>query len=381
MVLSLPFLRSQFTTPSAEINKLQIEEALDNLKTNMFKVDSVGNGNPCNWPHTCDACHAAACNLYCQTDSAYLCFSCDECIHAANPQALQHHRVLVCSECENAPAAFTFKADAASLCISCNVEIHSANAIACRHNRVPVSPLTGLVYASSNTYYHCELPLPALTFDVGNEIVVYKTNEIIDEAEADSFLLLDPDNTENQTNSELMNSEAVEYLQSYQDEYSQQQSYGAHKGKNISDIFVPVPSVEARKIQQQEEQHNISFNGEYDNSRGAFINTPSSSQSVALSFMSDGISPKETTSELSCSYTRFQCGTTEILQNTSRVMPLQFNPTNREANKKIRNASRKAYAETRPRVKGRFARRSDIELEEDHLFSTEEYGYAIVLNN
>lgn len=256
----------------------------------MFKVDSVGDGYPCNWPRTCDACHAAACNLYCQTDSAYLCFSCDEYIHAATPQALQHRRVLVCSECENSSAAFTCKADAASLCISCDVEIHSANAIACCYNQVPVSPLTGLVYASSNTYYHCELPLPALTFDVGNEIVAYKTDEEIDEAEADSFLLLDPDNTENQTNSKLMNSEAVEYLQSveydsrtklqYQDEYSQQQSYSAHKGKNISDIIVPVPSVELRKIQQEEEQHNVSFNGGYDASRGAFINTPSSGQSV-----------------------------------------------------------------------------------------------------
>lgn len=256
----------------------------------MFKVDSVGDGYPCNWPRTCDACHAAACNLYCQTDSAYLCFSCDEYIHAANPQALQHRRVLVCSECENSSAAFTCKADAASLCISCDVEIHSANEIACCYNQVPVSPLTGLVYASSNTYYHCELPLPALTFDVGNEIVAYKTDEEIDEAEADSFLLLDPDNTENQTNSKLMNSEAVEYLQSveydsrtklqYQDEYSQQQSYSAHKGKNISDIIVPVPSVELRKIQQEEEQHNVSFNGGYDASRGAFINTPSSGQSV-----------------------------------------------------------------------------------------------------
>lgn len=197
--------------------------------------------------------------------------------------------MLVCSECENAPAAFTCKADAASLCISCDVEIHSANAIACHHNRVPVSPLTDLVYASSNTYYHCELPLPAPMFDVGNETVAYKTNEEIDEAEADSFLLLDPENTENQTNSELMNSEAVEYLEpveydsstklQYQDEYSQQQSYSAHKGKNISDIIVPVPSVEAQKI-QEEEEHNISFNGEYEASRAAFINTPSSSQSV-----------------------------------------------------------------------------------------------------
>ena len=255
----------------------------------MFKVDSIGDGYPCNWPRTCDACHAAACNLYCHTGSAYLCFSCDECIHAVTPQVLQHHRVLVCSECENAPVAFTCKADAASLCIGCDVEIHSANAIACRHNRVPVSPLTGLVYASSNIYCHCELPqLPAPMFDVGNDIVAYKTNGEINEAEADSFLLLDPENTKNQTNSELMNSEAVEYLEpveydsstklQYQDEYSQQQSYSAHKGKNISDIIVPVPSVEVRKIQEEEEEHNISFNGEYEASRAAFINTPSSSQ-------------------------------------------------------------------------------------------------------
>lgn len=56
-------------------------------------------------------------------------------------------------------------------------------------------------------------------------------------------------------------------------------NHSAHKGKNISDIIVPVPSVEAQNI-QEEEQHNISFNGEYEASRAAFINTPSSSQSV-----------------------------------------------------------------------------------------------------
>lgn len=55
--------------------------------------------------------------------------------------------------------------------------------------------------------------------------------------------------------------------------------------------------------------------------------------------MSDGISLKETTSEFSCSYTRFQSGTTELLQNNSRVMPLQLTPTNREA--KVLNIERK----------------------------------------
>ena len=243
----------------------------------MSKVDSIGDGYTCNWPCTCDACHAAACTLYCHTDSAYLCIGCDQCIHAAIPPALPDHRVWICTECEKAPADFTCKADAASLCINCDFEIHSANPIACCHNRVPVSPLTGLVYAASSNTYHCELPAPM--FDVGNEIVA-------DEAEADYFLLLDLDSTEDQPNSEFMYSGAVdEYLEpveydsstkfQYQDEYQQQQPYGTNQGENISDIILPVQSVDARKI-----RHNISFTGEFEASKAAFINTPSSSHSV-----------------------------------------------------------------------------------------------------
>ncbi len=116
-------------------------------------------------------------------------------------------------------------------------------------------------------------------FDVGNEIVA-------DEAEADYFLLLDLDSTEDQPNSEFMYSEAVdEYLEpveydsstkfQYQDEYQQQQPYGTNQGENISDIILPVQSVDARKI-----RHNISFTGEFEASKAAFINTPSSSHSV-----------------------------------------------------------------------------------------------------
>ncbi|KAK6157572.1 hypothetical protein DH2020_011820 [Rehmannia glutinosa] len=45
-------------------------------------------------------------------------------------------------------------------------------------------------------------------------------------------------------------------------------------------------------------------------------------------------------------------------------------------------ASRKAYAETRPRIKGRFAKRKDVEIEADHMFSTsfmaENASYGLV---
>jgi hypothetical protein len=41
----------------------------------------------------------------------------------------------------------------------------------------------------------------------------------------------------------------------------------------------------------------------------------------------------------------------------------------RRFEKTIRYASRKAYAETRPRIKGRFAKRADADLEVDQYFS------------
>lgn len=64
-------------------------------------------------------------------------------------------------------------------------------------------------------------------------------------------------------------------------------------------------------------------------------------------------------------------------------MPPQLSPVDREARvlryrekkktrkfeKTIRYASRKAYAETRPRIKGQFAKRAYVEVEADQIFS------------
>jgi hypothetical protein len=72
------------------------------------------------------------------------------------------------------------------------------------------------------------------------------------------------------------------------------------------------------------------------------------------------------------------------LSGHSIQMPVHFSAMNREARvlrykekkqarkfqKTIRYATRKAYAEARPRIKGRFAKRSDIEDEVDHMLTT-----------
>lgn len=58
----------------------------------------------------------------------------------------------------------------------------------------------------------------------------------------------------------------------------------------------------------------------------------------------------------------------------ARVLRYREKRKNRKFEKTIRYASRKAYAETRPRIKGRFAKRSDIEVEGDRSV----YGFGIV---
>lgn len=53
------------------------------------------------------------------------------------------------------------------------------------------------------------------------------------------------------------------------------------------------------------------------------------------------------------------------LDREARVLRYREKRKNRKFEKTIRYASRKAYAETRPRIKGRFAKRTEIESDLD----------------
>ncbi|KAK2663498.1 hypothetical protein Ddye_002072 [Dipteronia dyeriana] len=368
----------------------------------MLKVNSGGDGCSGNWERFCDTCKAPTCTIYNHTALAYLCNSCDERVRAANSMGLSTEHGWIYSDSVDVPAAFTCKGDVASICVSCDVHIHSANALARQHFHVPMPPFSGLASAPSTTYLD-ELPSPML--EPENDIMTYSTEEI-DEEEADSWLLLDPDNNHNQTNSWFTNGEEVdkslgikehnscsEYRS--QDQNNQQQIYCSHQGDSGSDGIVPVQSFEDKqevRHQQQQQQENFYINRQYGTPKASFINIPSSGQSVPLSFINAGLSPEATISEIPCSYTRYPNRTTDFFPNLSFPMPLQFTTMNREAKvlryrekrkarkfeKKIRYASRKAYAEARPRVKGRFARKTEMDFEVDQMFSAEDYGYGIV---
>ena len=54
----------------------------------------------------------------------------------------------------------------------------------------------------------------------------------------------------------------------------------------------------------------------------------------------------------------------------ARVLRYREKRKNRKFEKTIRYASRKAYAESRARIKGRFAKRTEIDNEIDHMYNS-----------
>ncbi|KAM7268831.1 hypothetical protein ACFE04_010997 [Oxalis oulophora] len=341
-----------------------------------------GGGTNNNWARVCDTCHAAACTVYCQADAAYLCASCDARIHAANKVASRHQRVWMCEACERAPAAFLCKADAAALCTDCDADIHSANPLARRHQRVPILPLqAGSLYGPPT----------------GGDEMIEEDEEVA------SWLLLNHGKSGHNNNNQQSNNNGFLFGGEL-DEYLDLMEYN----NNNSCIDNQFNTDSCNQFQQQQQQHDsvvpvakaqlqqpsFELGMQYDHSSKAAYNYNSISHSHSVTSMDIGIVPDTSIRDLSLAHQMKPNGTNDLFAGPQIPMPPQFTPMDREARvlryrekkktrkfeKTIRYASRKAYAETRPRIKGRFAKRTNVvELEMDQIFSmAPEIAYGIV---
>nr|AEP02798.1 heading day 1 [Oryza sativa]AEP02802.1 heading day 1 [Oryza rufipogon]BAJ53893.1 Hd1 protein [Oryza sativa Japonica Group]AEP02815.1 heading day 1 [Oryza rufipogon]AIP90418.1 HD1 [Oryza sativa] len=359
-----------------------------------------GEGSGCPWARPCDGCRAAPSVVYCRADAAYLCASCDARVHAANRVASRHERVRVCEACEQAPAALACRADAAALCVACDVQVHSANPLARRHQRVPVAPLPAIT-------------IPA-TSVLAEAVVATATVLGGKDEEVDSWIILskDSNNNNNNNNSNSSNNgmyfgEVDEYFDlvgynSYYDnriENNQDQQYGMHEQqeqqqqqqemqkefaeKEGSECVVP-----SQITMLSEQQHSgygvVGADQAASMTAGVSAYTDSISNSISFSSMEAGIVPDSTVIDMPNSSILTPAGAINLFSGPSLQMSLHFSSMDREARvlryrekkkarkfeKTIRYETRKAYAEARPRIKGRFAKRSDVQIEVDQMFST-----------
>ncbi|MCO5608862.1 hypothetical protein L7F22_063080 [Adiantum nelumboides] len=366
-------------------------------------------------PRSCDACQTSTALVFCRADAAYLCMACDLKVHGANKLASRHERLWMCEVCEQAPAVVSCKADAASLCSSCDADIHSANPLANRHERVPVLPFyeaPGLIKLSN-----VNAVSPHSSDAGGCGSATCDGDEDEDErsaAEAESWLLpsdgnikhgsivesfdevvtvpsLFPDDTCNSGTSSLVCStngklpkvkaegdSSLEFFPDVDPLFDIQfvHTMGA-------DSLVPVHNPHVHAAMAPPSSGSQMFEGEVATRSGFAIGSASLSQSLSSSSMEFGVVPDSTFSDISTpagsgALPRVQSfSQLEPMAREARVLRYKEKKKNRKFEKTIRYASRKAYAETRPRIKGRFAKRTEVEVEP--MFSVvPDSGFGVV---
>lgn len=318
----------------------------------------------------CDSCKSATATLFCRADSAFLCGGCDCKVHAANKLASRHARVWVCEVCEQAPAHVTCKADAAALCVTCDHDIHSANPLARRHERVPVTPFYESVSVKSGAAVNFLEDRYFSDADAEGDVSR-------EEAEAASWLLPNPPNPANNnkvSESPDLNTGQFVFpeMDPYLDldlDYGHVDSKMEAQDQNSSgtDGVVPVQSKSVHQHQSpllNDPCFDLDFSASKPHAYG--YNTHCLSQSVSSSSLDVGVVPDaNAVTDVSDSYTKplmepaIRTVPISAADREARVLRYREKRKNRKFEKTIRYASRKAYAETRPRIKGRFAKRSD----------------------
>jgi hypothetical protein len=123
---------------------------------------------------------------------------------------------------------------------------------------------------------------------------------------------------------------------------------------------------------------------------GYSYGTSTLTHSVSCSSMEAAVVPDSSLSDISTPCTESQGslgfegrmpqqasgGSIDVVDREARVMRYKEKRQKRKFEKTIRYASRKAYAESRPRIKGRFAKRTDSEVEQ--MFGSVDSGFGVV---
>ncbi|XP_062233043.1 zinc finger protein CONSTANS-LIKE 9-like isoform X2 [Phragmites australis] len=91
----------------------------------------------------CDFCGEQRSMVYCRSDAASLCLSCDRNVHSANALSRRHTRTLLCDRCASQPAMVHCLVENASLCQNCDWNGHSAGSSAAGHKRQTINCYSG----------------------------------------------------------------------------------------------------------------------------------------------------------------------------------------------------------------------------------------------
>ncbi|OIW04347.1 hypothetical protein TanjilG_32539 [Lupinus angustifolius] len=93
--------------------------------------------------YLCDFCGDQRAVVYCRSDAACLCLSCDRNVHSANALSRRHSRTLVCERCNSEPASVQCTEESISLCQNCDWLGHGTASSSSTHKRQTINCYTG----------------------------------------------------------------------------------------------------------------------------------------------------------------------------------------------------------------------------------------------
>ncbi|XP_022552885.2 zinc finger protein CONSTANS-LIKE 10 isoform X2 [Brassica napus] len=92
--------------------------------------------------YMCDFCNERRSMVYCRSDAACLCLSCDRNVHSANALSKRHSRTLICERCDAQPASVRCSDERVSLCQNCDWSGHNNDATS-HHKRQSINCYSG----------------------------------------------------------------------------------------------------------------------------------------------------------------------------------------------------------------------------------------------
>ncbi|KAA8543151.1 hypothetical protein F0562_021354 [Nyssa sinensis] len=115
----------------------QIKENQERVVQEDEEEQNMGTKN-----RICDFCGESLALLYCRADSAKLCLACDREVHSTNQLFTKHTRSRLCDSCDSSPASILCSTDNFILCQNCDWERHS-RPLTSLHDRRPLDGFTG----------------------------------------------------------------------------------------------------------------------------------------------------------------------------------------------------------------------------------------------
>ncbi|XP_058218641.1 zinc finger protein CONSTANS-LIKE 9 [Rhododendron vialii] len=113
--------------------------------------------------YACDFCGEQRSMVYCRSDAACLCLSCDRNVHSANALSRRHSRTLVCERCNSQPAFVRCVEEKISLCQNCDCLGHPNSTSGSNHKRQTVNCYSGCPSSAElSTIWSFVLDIPSV---------------------------------------------------------------------------------------------------------------------------------------------------------------------------------------------------------------------------